>query len=202
MKTVVWDVDDVLNDLMRVWFDAVWRPKHPKSELGYAEISENPPDRVLGISRADYLASLDEFRHSPAYARMEPIAQTLAWFEAHGHKCRHVALTAVPLHAAHVSAGWVMRHYGRWVRSFVVIPSPRETDPPHAYDTTKGDYLKRTGIADLFIDDTEANVDDAMALGVSSLLFPRPWNRDRQKPFGELFSTLARTLDSSLEDQP
>ena len=59
MRTLVWDIDDVLNDLMRSWFTEEWLPTHPDCRLAYADLLENPPHRVLGIAEAEYLASLD-----------------------------------------------------------------------------------------------------------------------------------------------
>ena len=50
MLTIVWDVDDVLNDLMAVWFRDAWLPKHAACPVRYEEITENPPHRVLGSS--------------------------------------------------------------------------------------------------------------------------------------------------------
>jgi len=60
VRTVVWDVDDVLNDLMQSWFDSVWTPEHPGELLRYAGVSQNPPHKLLGVGRDEYLASLKE----------------------------------------------------------------------------------------------------------------------------------------------
>ena len=35
MKTIVWDVDDVLNDLMRDWLTQWWMPAHPETKIDY-----------------------------------------------------------------------------------------------------------------------------------------------------------------------
>ena len=94
-------MDDVLNDLMRDWFEWCWRPAHAGTGIRYEDIAENPPDQVLGISRADYLRSLDEFRRAE-FERLRPVPDVAAWFGRHGHKCRHLALTAVPLGKANM----------------------------------------------------------------------------------------------------
>jgi hypothetical protein len=187
MPTIAWDVDDVLNDLMQVWFEECWLPAHPTCSVGYPELRVNPPADLLGVPLSDYLASLDEFRLSGRYARLQPRRDVLNWFEEHGEKCHHVALTAVPACAASVSAEWVLRHFGRWIRGFHFIPSPRREALPE-FDRTKADFLRRNPAA-VLIDDNPANVDAARQPGASALLFPRPWNASTM-PIPHLLSSL------------
>jgi FMN phosphatase YigB (HAD superfamily) len=177
MKTIIWDVDDVLNDLMRVWFEDFWRPQHKSVALDYAEIKVNPPHVLLRVTKEEYLASLDEFRLSGRYDRLPPTAEIKQWFVLHGAKCRHVALTRVPAAVSHVSAAWVMRHFGNWIRSFHFIPSYRAEENPPVYDEDKGTYLNYFGKADLLIDDAQDNIEAAKKAGVKTLIFPRPWNQ-------------------------
>lgn len=175
MKTIVWDVDDVLNSLIREWFEGFWLPEHGECSLTYNEIVENPPHQVLNISREDYLKSIDEFRAS-AGATLQLSPAVLEWFEAHGDKARHAVLTAVPLRAAGIWADWVMRHLGRWVRTFNFVPSPRDQELLPAYDQTKGEFLEWWRAADIVVDDNVATIDAARALGLGTVLVPQPWN--------------------------
>ena len=177
MKTIVWDVDDVLNDLMRDWLTQWWMPAHPETKIDYEKIAENPPHRILNIRREEYLQSLDAFRLAEG-ANMQPVPEALDWFRNHGHRFRHIALTAVPLFAADISAAWVMKHFGEWIRSFNVIPSARENDSSPVYDQTKADYLKWWGRADIFVDDNTENIEGAAAIGIQTVMMPRPWNRN------------------------
>lgn len=187
MKTIVWDIDDVLNDLMRVWLEEFWLGDASKKRISYAEIKENPPQRLLAVDKKEYLASLDDFRLSGRYNRLKPIEEIKAWFTANGSKCRHVALTRVPVAVAHISAGWVMKNFGSWIRSFHFIPSWRAGENPPAYDENKGTYLDYFGKADLLIDDTLENIAAAQKAGVRTLIFPRPWNESKL--------TVAQALD-------
>jgi len=187
MKTIAWDVDDVLNDLMRVWLEEFWLPKHPGRRLAYENIKTNPPYELLGVSREEYLASLDEFRLSGRYARLAPKKEIREWFEVNGAKCRHVALTRVPVAIAPVSAAWVMKNFGNWIRSFHFIPSYRPDEDPPIYDENKGAYLNYFGKADLLVDDTMENIKAAETAGVRALAFPRPWNGSKM--------TVAQLLD-------
>lgn len=177
MLTLAWDVDDVLNDLMRTWLETHWLPAHPGCSVRYEEIVRNPPSEILGVSLEDYLASLDVFRLSGDFERMPPSKEVLGWFSTYGHLFRHIAVTAVPLKAASVSAAWVMRHFGPWIRTFHVVPSPRKTDDIPLYDGSKQDFLRRLGGVDYFIDDSEENISGREELGAQGILFPRPWNR-------------------------
>lgn len=140
VRTIAWDVDDVLNDLMREWFTRAWLPAHPRCMVTYDALSANPPHEILGATREEYLRSLDAFRLQHARS-LAPSAIVRAWLEANGTRYRHLALTATPLHTAPISAAWVMEHFGRWIRTFAVIPSPRAFDTSPKYDASKSDYL-------------------------------------------------------------
>ena len=176
IRTVVWDVDDVLNDLMRSWLASVWAPDHPGAAARYADLRKNPPDELLGLSRTEYLLSLDEFRHGTGYAQLEPNPDILTWLEAEGSRCRHVALTATPLGAVPATASWVLRHFGRWIREFAFIPAEREGEILHTYDANKGAWLARSGVSSVLVDDSPLNLAMAQASGAAALLWPQPWN--------------------------
>jgi hypothetical protein len=175
MKTIVWDVDDVLNDLMRRWLEDDWRPGHAGCKVEYDNLHENPPCGLLGCSLDEYLGSLDCYRLRSA-GMLEPNPKIVEWFSEYGGKFRHVALTATPIAAAPVSAQWVMTHFGAWIRSFSFVPSPRKEDPALAYEGTKEDYLRWWGHGDILIDDNSQHVEGANRLGMQGLLVPRPWN--------------------------
>jgi hypothetical protein len=176
MQTIVWDVDDVLNDLMRAWFTSVWKPANPDSLQSYQDIADNPPYRSLGITRADYLASLDAFRLSDEACHLTPNPAVLEWLRSYGDGYRHVALTARPLHSAPAAAEWIFRHFGEYFRCFGVVPSRPGTQTP-LYDRDKGDFLEWLGCADFLIDDSAENVSLAHKAGVRAILYPQPWNR-------------------------
>jgi hypothetical protein len=180
MRTIAWDIDDVLNDLMRSWLEIAWRPTHRGCPVSYEQLTENPPHRLLEVGLTDYLASLDAFRLSENFSSLAPRAELLSWFERHGAGYRHVALTAVPLSCAPVSAAWLLRHFGRWIRSFHVIPSPRDGEKKLNYDRSKEEFLRRVRGIDALIDDNPGHIQGAEKAGVRGLLFPAPWNKSRE----------------------
>ena len=178
MKTIVWDVDDVLNDLMRSWFVTAWLKASPACTLRYDQLCENPPHKVLNIPLAEYLRSIDAFREEQG-ARLEPNPTVLAWFERHGHRFRHVALTAVPLRAADTWAAWVVKHFGKWIRSFNFIPSHREGENLPRFDRTKTEFLAQGARVDAIVEDNAATVAAARTAGLCAVLVPQPWNDAR-----------------------
>jgi hypothetical protein len=190
MKTLTWDVDDVLNDLMRDWLERWWIPRNPECKVGYGDIRENPPERVLGISREAYLSSLDDFRREHG-ASLPPNPAVLAWFKGHGHCFRHIALTMTPLPFADISAAWVMRHFGNWIRSFNVVPSPRANFPHVEYDTSKAEFLNWVGPSDMIIDDNSKTIAEVGRRSTGTLLWPQPWN-DNPLTAAEALETLTR----------
>jgi 5'(3')-deoxyribonucleotidase len=182
MITIAWDVDDVLNDLMRRWFEATWKKTHPECKIDYEDLSENPPHRILKVSKEEYLESLDAFRADPSYNQMIPVLPVKEWFINHGRQFRHIALTSVPFAAAGVSANWILTHFGRWIRTYHFIPSYRATCQVPIYDRSKKDYLEWIQYVDYLIDDNEDNIKEAESIGIKGILFPRPWNTQKNKP--------------------
>lgn len=179
IKTIAWDVDDVLNDLMRSWLEQKWMKEHDNCKVRYSEIAENPPHRLLGISIDEYLRSLDEFRLSPLYQQMRPAGEVIGWFSEYGKDFRHIALTAVPLKAASASAQWVFKHFGAWIRTFHFVPSKRQGQAIPEYESDKGGFLQWISVADAFIDDSESNIMSAEKVGCKGILMPQPWNKSK-----------------------
>lgn len=177
MKTIIWDVDDVLNDLMRDWLDLHWKKLHSDCQIKYDEIVENPPHKLLNISFEEYKKSLDEFRIEKSAFSL-PVPEIKVWFNSYGANYRHVALTATPISFATYSAAWVFKHFHLWFRSYNVAPSPREDDVDPS-STTKKDFLNWFGKGDIIIDDNPINIQGARELGIEALLFPRPWNSSK-----------------------
>ncbi len=177
MLTIVWDVDDVLNPLMKHWLECEWLPKHPSCVLTYADIVKNPPHELLNTDLKEYLESLDFFRFSDEGKTLPPDEELINWFRCYGRYHRHIALTATPIRYAPYSAAWVLHNFGEYIRTFAFVPSKRSNDPDFEYETTKKEYLQWWGKADVLIDDNPRHVDDARQLGVKSFLVPRPWNR-------------------------
>ena len=179
MKTIIWDVDDVLNDLMYSWFQEHRDLYNPDSTLKYQDITQNPPHEILGITINEYLSSLDSFRNSEKGRNLRPTQQILDWFRKDGAKFRHVALTARPKQTIPVLADWILHHFGDWIRTLSFIPVNREGEKLPIYDECKADFLKWLGKGDYFIDDSAENVKAAEEISITSFLFPQPWNNGR-----------------------
>jgi len=191
MRTIVWDVDDVLNDLTRSWFQQAWLPTHPETRLQFGDLSENPPDHLLDVPRDTYLSSLDAFRLSEMGRTLAPNPEVLAWFQHRGTKFRHVALTATPRSNAEHAATWVMKHFGDWIRVFGFVPSPRAGETTPVYDCDKSDFLNQFGLCDVFVDDNPHTVKKISQMGISCVLAPRPWNSEREPLLSALDAAIA-----------
>ena len=176
MKTLAWDVDDVLNSLMRVWFEEFITNSQREIKIGYDQLSENPPLKLLGITLKQYHVSLDEFRLSGRYERLEPNGEILNWFNVYGHCCRHLALTAVPLAAAPISSAWVLKHFGNWIRTFHFVPSKRSEEAIPVYDCSKADFIGWHGKIDILLDDNPEHIEQAAQIGIQGILITQPWN--------------------------
>jgi hypothetical protein len=179
MLTIAWDIDDVLNNLMYTWLEEWWKPSNTDCNLDFEDLTENPPHRLLKIKKSDYLKSLDAYRLSGNYAKLQPDKNVLNWFKKYGPNYRHMALTAVPRIAASISASWVLEHFGDWIRTFHFVPSPRPEDIPTSNESTKGAYLEWLNRADIFIDDHEGNIKDVKSGKIQCVTVSRPWNSNR-----------------------
>jgi len=190
LPVIVWDVDDVLNDLMRRWFEHAWLPEHPSCRLSYEDLVENPPHRLLGVSRNAYLASLDAFRLSGDFTAMQPNNEAVAWFDLYGKRFHHMALTAAPECACAASSAWLFQHYGHWIRSFHFLPSARDTDNGMCSFADKGVYLQWLNKGDMMVEDNPDNARAAQAAGMNVVLIPRPWNHAK----GDFTCALSKLL--------
>ena len=147
--------------------------------MDYQDLAENPPHEILGITLEKYRNSIDEFRLSKEFKKMQPNQQVHQWFKEYGQFYRHIALTAVPRIAAPESAAWVFRHFGDWIRSFAFVPSKRQGQILPVYDLTKADYLKWLNKADIFIEDNELNTAGLKQDTIRSFIVARPWNSSK-----------------------
>lgn len=177
MKIIAWDVDDTLNDFMNSWLTHWQISAHGTGSVNYSQLVENPPSQLLGIDDGAYFESIDAFRASNGYEAVSPLEPVLSWFRNHGHKARHLVLTAVPIAAAPASAAWVMRHFGIWVRSYNVVPSQRPGQPLPSYDRDKSEFLSWFGNVNLLVDDNPANFTSAKSAGFDVIGIPQPWNK-------------------------
>ena len=151
MKTLIWDLDDVLNDLTETWLAGFCLSR--SVQVPIQEIKKNPPFEILGISKHEYLNSLDDFRRSSEGKTLSPNPDVLAWFERAGGSFRHIVLTATPAFNASNAASWVFSHFGNWIQCFGFVPSPRETDRFSGCFSNKGEFLQWVRAGDIFIDD-------------------------------------------------
>ena len=195
MKTIVWDVDDVLNDLMKCWFDD-FLSFHEECPLTYADITQNPPHEILGLTKEAYLSSLDDFRLSQQGQKMRPVNEILEWFKCHGSKCRHMALTSRPRQTVAVASQWVFEHFGDWIRTFHFIPAERAGEDILYWDKDKREFLRWLNKADALIEDNEENIQAARDLGITALMMPRPWNAETKQPVGDMLNELTQVIES------
>jgi FMN phosphatase YigB (HAD superfamily) len=176
LKTIVWDVDDVLNELMYHWFEECYKNEHADLTLTFNELVKNPPHDILRISKEDYLSSLDTYRISEKGRNLAPNKDILDWFYINGSEYRHIALTSRSRKTIPILSEWVFRHYGDWIRTLSFIPAKRPLENVPVYDVKKADFLVWLEKVDLYIDDMEENIKAAKKVGINSLLYPRPWN--------------------------
>lgn len=182
MTVLVWDVDDVLNELTAQWLgtinhDTITSKKH----------LTNPQfHRLLGWSRDEYLHSLDSFRVE--HLRDLTPNEVVRGFMSESRSCSHILLTATPLISAPYSAEWALRHFGSLVDGVLIAPSAR----PGVRSTglSKFDHIARItamGETVLCIDDLPSNIEQARRAGATGVLWPQPWNNSN--------STISAVLD-------
>lgn len=176
---ILWDVDDVLNQLMDEWL-GFWQnsQQFERRTTQIFQITKNPPNQILGISIEEYLESLDEFRNSKLGRDLSPNPKVLNWFEEFGDQYVHIALTARPKETMPTQAAWVYEHFGRWIHSVVSVnPSrPGLEYPVHSVFSNKASFVQWLDKPTVLIDDSEENIRKAKKHCRKVLLFPQPWN--------------------------
>lgn len=187
---IVWDVDDVLNRLMYCWLDN-WN-QNTGSNIHYEEIIENPPHKILDITKKDYLFSLDTYRNTKFGRNVSINKNVFQWFQSYGKNFMHIVCTARTVETMPNQSWWVFTYFGKWIHSIVMASSLRNN---FAYGgvKTKAEYIAWLNKDVIFVDDSENNVNEVSKMGGISLLFPQPWNRNNQSEI-EFFTDLNRKL--------
>ena len=173
---IVWDADDVLNRLMFSWLD-YWNTIN-NTNASYSELSQNPPDSIIGISRKEYIDSLDGFRNSESGKKVLTNDIVKNWFENHGNKFKHVACTARPIETMPNQAWWIYYNYGKWIHTVHAAKTVRDLMDNH-HPATKADFISWMNKEVLFIDDSEENVNAVSETGSETMLYPQPWNSSK-----------------------
>ena len=184
---LVWDIDDVLNRFM---FHCLLRFPSRK-HLKYEELTVMPPYGLLEITEAQYLATLDSCR--PDLYKEGPRPEVLRFFERYGADFNHIALSAAPVQFMPHSAEWLLKHFGLWFQSCIFIPSkrPRITVLSQRFKS-KGEALASLGDNAVLIDDSPLNTADAQKQGCRAMLFPAPWNENRDMPIDDFLNELTK----------
>ena len=174
---LIWDVDDVLNSLMQYYAEN-GIPVNAR-KLTYEALTENPPHKLLGISKEEYLSSLDYIR-SGSFYNQPPRPEIMAFFDECGHKFDHIILSAVPVRFMEKSSAWVLHYFGEWIQSCLFIPSHRpDRNVKSQLFASKAEAVKFFGSRAVLIDDSVKNVEDTLFSGGRAVYFPAPWNRER-----------------------
>ena len=58
---MAWDIDDVLNELMRNWLEQEWLYRNPASVLTYQQLLSNPPHQICRVSLSNTRPHLTSF---------------------------------------------------------------------------------------------------------------------------------------------
>ena len=175
MKHICFDIDDCLNFLTYNWLN--YYKLYNECDIECEQLVENPPHKILEISKKEYLEFLNEFRFD-SYENLIPNIEILNWFEKCGDKAYFSVLTSVPRKYASISAEWVLRYFGNWIQSINFIYSKRENDNSIRYFSNKGEWINWFGKVDFFIDDSEKNLQEATMLNPDLICYcPKcPWN--------------------------
>lgn len=188
---LIWDIDDVLNDLTRLCMATTAQKIRPGIKL--EELQQNPPLAELGCSLDEYRNILDECRDKYLYEQA-PRKEVMAFFQEWGSELRSVTLSAAPVSMAPRSAEWVLRHFGRWIQGTIFVPSPRKqiaTGMP--LFTSKAEAVSVLG--GILIDDAPQNVKSVRAAGHRAFYFPAPWNENKNMSIEKFFSMLCKELE-------
>jgi hypothetical protein len=177
ITTICWDIDDVLNSLMREWLRYEQSKERVNHYMPYSDLTENPPHHLLGWSLAEYRASLDEFRIKNDTS-LAPNTEILRWMVNTGACFRHVAVTSRPIHAVPTIAQWLFRHFGACIHTFSVAPSPSRGGVE-----SKLDFVQRNYPGSILVDDDPNNLLPTspipMEFPVLTVLYPQPWNQSQ-----------------------
>ena len=190
---LIWDIDDVLNELMSLCISTTAQKLKPG--IKFEEVKNNPPLPELACSLDEFRNILDQCRDQYLYSRA-PRKEIIDFFRIWGEKFRSITLSSAPMSMAPRSSEWVLFHLGSWIQGTIFVPSPRKNVIQGAtlFASKAEAVLALDGI---LIDDMPINVEAVKAAGGRALYFPAPWNENRDMSIEEFFSELIKELDIS-----
>lgn len=187
---ILWDIDDVLNDLTRICAEKVLPLRH--AGVRWQDFRHNPPLDELHCSREEYVAQLDHCRENFTQEMM-PQPEVLEFFQTNGNKFRSIALSAAPMTMAPLSAEWVLRYFGKWIQTVVFVPSPRPGyEMESAMFSNKAEAVEMLG--GVLVDDAPGNIEPVRHAGGRALAFPAPWNENKNMDKKEFFTLLLKEI--------
>lgn len=172
LPLIVWDVDDVLNNLMASWIDD-WSYRN-KKKYRINDLIENPPNRMLKISLEEYYNDLDTFRNENNGDHIPVNKEIMVWFKEKGHLFHNIACTARSKSTRACQARWIYNNYGNWISTVNMSYSGRLKNKKDSLN--KIEFLGFLNKDLLFIDDNEDTIKEAKDMGFDTLLYPQPWN--------------------------
>jgi len=172
-KLVLWDIDDVLNQLMALWL-ATSAARLNVMLPSYDNLSQNPPHLLLGVEKEAYLASLDHCRANFLYSQ-PPREELLDFFREYGGKIRSMTLSCVPVSFAPRAAQWVLEYFGLWLQATLFVPSPRSGITVYS-KTFASKAEAALALGGILVDDNPVLVEQTLTDGGEAILFPAPWN--------------------------
>jgi hypothetical protein len=104
-----------------------------------------------------------------------------------------MALSAAPMSIAPESANWVLSHFGKWIQSTLYVPSFRaDYKVESVMFSGKEEAVMLLG--GILVDDSPENVKKVLNTGGRALLFPAPWNENRNMSRKEFFDLLLKEI--------
>lgn len=189
-RLLLWDIDDVLNDLERLCIETT--AQRLKPGLKFENVKNNPPLPELECSLDQYREILDECRDKYLYEQL-PRREVLEFFQKNGDSFRSMTLSSAPMALAPRSAEWVLRHFGSWIQGTVFVPSPRKTFTIGSpLFSSKAEAV--TALGGILIDDMPINVEAVRKAGGEALYFPAPWNENKDLSLREFFDILTERV--------
>lgn len=175
MKTIIWDVDDTLNNFRFDWF------LHNKEELkkidhdiSYDYFNIKNPYNILNDNKDTFIKSLKDFKNYNHF-KITVNKEIYNWFYKYGKNYNHIILTKCSKDYFEFAVNFVNKYFGKWIQSYNYI-SGNKKDNLNEF-LTKAEFIKKYfKEIKYFIDDSEKNCKQVEELGIKTFCPKQPWN--------------------------
>lgn len=171
-KIIAVDNDDVLFPFVETFF--TFYNSRFKTDFDVKKQLEYKLNKTLDKTEEETMKFIFEFYKSTLILKMKPINGALSVLKELKKKYSLIVITARPFETRDITIQAINQHFSGIFDQVYLTNSYSLTGPTK----TKAQVCQELGVS-VLIEDSPTNIKECAAVGIKTIMFTRPWNRDQ-----------------------